>query len=131
MSAEYGISLTSTIQRLADLGIPMPDVTSPEYPVYLEAGDGHTKPLGFPFVTWHWDTISRAALWRILRLLGSAKSAVVYIRTKTITAAGPTWQTYSGILKAPNLSGQDGTMVGQNVDVFTNVTIRIARLIAI
>lgn len=126
MSIEYGLSLTSTIALLADLGIPIPDeATPPEYPVRYKAGDGSIVRDGFPFVLWKWNTLSRVSFWRLMAYVGAG-----YVRTKTLETAVPSWADFACVVEPPDVSGQDATPAPQEVDAFTNVTLRISHLVA-
>lgn len=131
--SEYKIGLTlSTLALLRDRGIPDPESAHLEkYSVRYRAGDGSIKGDGFPAITWRWDTLSRATLWKITALLGGAASVPVYVRTRLDSGGIPTWATYTGILEDPDLAGQDGTPIPQDVRGYQNVSIRISRLVPV
>lgn len=140
-------TVASPLILLPYLDIPYPtDILFNEFAVRYVRGDMSMGGAGFPDTTWKWKAgdITRTALNNLITLGDDLPPAagqqndswrrgskLVYIRTRTNRYDDWTWQNFSAQMYLPVLTGKDGTPIEQWVDVYTNVSISFAGLVAL
>lgn len=134
MSDGFKIGTASNSMALfSDLGVPEPTRYSfRETAVDNLGGDGMSDGDGFASAVMVWAGSSRATAYRLLKFLGGARSAKLYMRLpKNLAPNLPAaWTTYYGVLYAPVLTGQDGQFVDQSQDAYEGFTLRFGRGVA-
>lgn len=126
-------SVSTSLYTLQNLGVPYPNETLfNEFGVRYVRGDLSQRGDGFPSAIWKWLALDKAALNTLVNLAGgwSAGSGAIYITTKTNQNGQYAYRNFACSMYLPDLSGADGTPSEQDVDVFNNVGILFAGLVA-
>jgi len=78
---------------------PPHPATPTEWPVTYEAMDGQEYGDGYPSQVWHFDYLSQA-MANELRTYCTARSAIVYLRTRKVDGSGA-WANYKAVMVWP------------------------------
>lgn len=132
---EYKIrrSTDPDLMSFERLKLPPPDqVVFREYGLVYVRADHSRVGDGYPSLTWVYDVISRANLYKFVALLGGEDYASVRIRTDTRDAehAGveTSFKIFDAVMWKPVLSGQEGTSIARSDLAFQTVSINFRKL---
>lgn len=135
--AQFAIGLTSTtMNRLIDAGVPVPDQVTMGFSNYYVLADGTRVGDGYLQCVWVWDVLSRESLYALLNPLGltvaTTRSVSVFIHTDTRDGLDPLpvqgFRTYEAIMYVPVLSGQEGVSITRSPYNYQSVKVSFNRL---
>ena len=121
MSASYEYEIGETEGTMVDiytLTRAAPHAGFRPFATTVRLGNGSTKGVGFPVVTWHWAAVTVDERDNLIGDMGDALSVERVIRTRL---PDNTWATYSCIMHRPTGEEdlQAGKILGFDIE-FTN-----------
>lgn len=102
--------------RLQDMDVPKPDNSVIGFPVYRVRADLTRVADGHLQCSWIWNTIARTSLYKLLAAVGITGATTyahvkIYTDDRSGTTPSPEFKLYTAVMYAPNLTGDDGSMI--------------------